>query len=401
MPKFHFIEKAITIQKLPWNKPLDTWTGTVPQVVELPRGESRHVVTFISLDNSLYALKVLPAGGGKQELELLRNAQELRLPTVTPYGLVLLDDGSEVLITRYLERSLPYLTLFKSPSLERYRQHLLDAMAGMLVQLHLAGFYWGDCSLSNTLFRRDAGILQAYLVDAECSEFFPGPLSADLRVKDLELMENNVQADLSFLASESSLPEGFSYYDSGALIRQKYHQLWDVVTKAETIGQGENYRINERMRQLNALGFSARDVQLAPSPMGDQLRLKISVTDRSYHRDRLMDMTGLRVEQMQARKLVNEIEELRARLSQERGQNVPIEAAAFYWLEQVYKPTMLELKPLAEQRQLQQDEANPVLNTDPVELYCQVLEHKWFLSERAQHDVGHQLALEDYIRQFG
>lgn len=53
-----------------------------------------------------------------------------------------------------------------SSSLERYRDHLLDAISGLLVQLHLAGTFWGDCSLSNTLFRRDAGALQAYLVDA-------------------------------------------------------------------------------------------------------------------------------------------------------------------------------------------------------------------------------------------
>jgi hypothetical protein len=35
------------------------------------------------------------------------------------------------------------------------------------------------------------------------------------------------------------------------------------------------------------------------------------------------------------------------------------------------------------------------------ELYCQVLEHKWYLSEQARQDVGHQAATEDFIRQFG
>jgi hypothetical protein len=31
------------------------------------------------------------------------------------------------------------------------------------------------------------------------------------------------------------------------------------------------------------------------------------------------------------------------------------------------------------------------------ELYCQVLEHKWFLSEREKKDVGLQRAIEDYM----
>ena len=40
----------------------------------------------------------------------------------------------------------------------------------LLVRLHLVGFWWGDVSLSNTLFRRDAGAFAAYLVDAETGE---------------------------------------------------------------------------------------------------------------------------------------------------------------------------------------------------------------------------------------
>ena len=36
----------------------------------------------------------------------------------------------------------------------------------LLVRLHLVGFYWGDVSLSNTLFRRDADAYAAYVVDA-------------------------------------------------------------------------------------------------------------------------------------------------------------------------------------------------------------------------------------------
>ena len=46
-------------------------------------------------------------------------------------------------------------------------------MASLLVDLHLAGVYWGDCSLANTLFRRSGDKIQAYLVDAETSEIHP------------------------------------------------------------------------------------------------------------------------------------------------------------------------------------------------------------------------------------
>jgi len=390
-----------TFKHLPWDLALETWPARTPQVVELPRGVSRHTVTFVNVDGALYALKCMPAGFGQTELAVLRQAEALRLPVVSAFGLVLLNDGTEVLVTRYLERSLPYRSVFMGSALVRYRQSLVDAMAGLLVRLHLGGFFWGDCSLSNTLFRRDAGILQAYLVDAECAAFFAAPLAPDLRLRDLEVMEQNVQLDLSELAADNCLPEGFNYYDTSAVIRRKYHQLWDVVNKLEIVQPGETYRITERIRQLNQLGFSARDAQLVPSPLGDQLRLKISVADRNYHRDQISDLTGMQVEEMQARTLMNEIEEQRARLARERGQAVPLDAAAFFWQEQIFKPLMSALTPLAEKRQSRQNEADPVLNADPTELYCQVLEHKWFLSERAHMDVGHQVALDDYLRQFG
>src|SRR5882672_4969589 len=161
---------------LPWHLPLAAWEGATERQVEMERGLSRHQVVFVEYGPAIYALKELPPAGAEREYTLLRGMEDRRLPAVTAAGharaRVEGPDGGEngVLITRYLDGSLPYRTLFMNQGLERYRDRLLDAMAGLLVRLHLAGFYWGDCSLSNTLFRRDAGELQAYMVDAETSD---------------------------------------------------------------------------------------------------------------------------------------------------------------------------------------------------------------------------------------
>jgi hypothetical protein len=40
-------------------------------------------------------------------------------------------------------------------------------------------------------------------------------------------------------------------------------------------------------------------------------------------------------------------------------------------------------------------------SNDLAELYCQVLEHKWFMSERAGRDVGIVPALDDYLARAG
>lgn len=386
---------APLLHDLPWNLPLDAWKGNSDRLEDVPRGLSRHPIVFINDSGVLYALKELRADIAEREYNALRQIENANLPVVYPVGFVTTatERGKTgILITRYLDRSLPYRTLFMQPSLARYRQHLLDAIAGLLVQLHLAGVYWGDCSLSNTLFRRDAGKLQAYLVDAETVEFYADYFPPTMRAQDLEIMEENINGDLMDLNASGLIPfldPQVPLEDTGAYIRLRYQSLWDEITREDLIDPAERYRIHERIRALNDLGFSVGDVELAAVNGGDQLRLRVLVTDRNFHRDQLYNLTGLDVEERQARKLVNEIQELKATLSRNKNRSTPMSVAAFHWLETFYLPTVESLSPLVD------------VHTPPAELYCQVLEHKWYLSERAQHDVGHQAAVEDYLKQFG
>ena len=80
---------------------------------------------------------------------------------------------------------------------------LLDALAGLLVRIHLAGFFWGDCSLSNTLFRRDAGALAAYVVDVETGEL-QEQLSDGQRRYDLEIAYENLSYEFFDVAAGSA-----------------------------------------------------------------------------------------------------------------------------------------------------------------------------------------------------
>jgi hypothetical protein len=382
---------------LPWQLPLTKWPGNCERLEEVYKGLSRHPVLFINYSGVLYALKELPGELAKKEYDLLLQMEELHLPVVTPVGFAFTQAANpgasqattSVLITRYLDRSLPYRSLFMTGSLKRYREHLLDAIAGLLVQLHLAGVYWGDCSLSNTLFRRDAGALRAYLVDAETAEVYLNRFPAASRFQDLQIMEDNVDGDLLDLATARLLARGVPISDTGEYIRLRYQRLWAEVSREETINPGEHYRIQERIRALNALGFSVGNVELVGGGDGGQLRLRVLVTDRNFHSDQLHDLTGLDVEEMQARKMMNEIQELKATLSQVNNRSTPLSAAAYHWLENIYQPTV----------ELLQSMIDP--QTSPAELYCQVLEHKWYLSEQARHDVGHRAATEDFLKQFG
>ena len=79
-------------------------------------------------------------------------------------------------MTRHLRFSLPYRSLFSHGLRADSLPSLVDALVVLLVRLHLAGFFWGDVSLSNVLFRRSAGEFAAYLVDAETGELRPQPV---------------------------------------------------------------------------------------------------------------------------------------------------------------------------------------------------------------------------------
>lgn len=369
---------------LPWETPLEEWDVVCERVESVPRGVSRHPVQFVNYDGNLFALKELPAGIAQREYDALIEMESRRLPVVRPVGIVLPhggEDGREVLITRHLSRSLPYVTLFDNPDPMRERERMLDAMAGLLVQLHLAGIWWGDCSLANTLFRRDTGALQAYLVDAETAEIQKS-LSDGMREHDLDIMEENVEGALADLAAMRGLliePIG----EIGSYIRARYESLWHEISREEVIDATESWRIQQRIRALNELGFSVRELNLREEDEG-RLMLRAIVADRHYHHDLLHSLTGIEAEEMQARQLVNEIQEYRISKSEDLHRSLSLSSAAYQWISDLFRPYSAEL--------LEMDNSG----LDAVDLYCELLDHKWYLSERAQRDVGHEATLKDF-----
>lgn len=371
---------------LPWHLPMARWREVSTRIVEVPRGVSRHEVLFLQYDRTLYAAKELPPDVGEREYDALRWLEQHELPAVHAAGHARVRrEGEEasLLFTRFLEYSIPFRTLFENAGLEQYRSRLLDAIAGLLVRLHLAGFFWGDCSLSNTLFKRDAGQLQAYLVDAETAEMHE-ELSQGQRQHDLELLQENVAGDLLDVAAMLGERREETLDRTPEEIRSRYEKLWSEIGRVDTLAPSESWRIHERIRSLNALGFTVGEVKLEATGDGSRLRMRAIVTDRDYDRDLLQDLTGLNAEDHQARLMVQEIQELRATLARSENRSVPLQVAAYRWLTERYQPTVRRVADHGE----------------PAELYCELLENKWYLSERAGHDVGMEVALEDYLKRF-
>ena len=369
---------------LPWDRPLEEWEHE--RIVELVRGISRHVVRFVNYDGAIYALKELPGRIAAREYGLLRHMAAESIPVVDAVGVVTARGGEldDVLITRHLDFSLPYRALFSGHGMPDLRSSLLNALGELLVRLHLSGFFWGDCSLSNTLFRRDAGALSAYLVDAETGEWH-ATLSDGQREYDLEVVEQNVAGELLDVEAETGLPSDFDPFETALGVRHVYDSLWSELTREETFGPDERYKIDERLQRLNALGFDVEEIQLVGDDDGFRLRLDPHVVEPGHHRRRLLMLTGLDAQENQARRMLNDLARFRAELERQHGGPVPESVAAYRWRAEVFEPAVAAVP-------------GELWNKLPAaEVFHQILEHRWHRSEASGTDVGLDAAVRSYV----
>jgi len=373
---------------LPLGTPLAEWDD--PRIVHVPRGISRHVVRFVQTADDLFAIKESPEHYVLREHSLLRALAEHGVPVVEAYGTVVdrTDDAGEALpgliITRYLPFSLPYRSLFTGRTLPELRTRLLDALAGLFVRLHLAGFYWGDCSLSNTLFRRDAGALAAYLVDAETGEMHE-TLSDGQRSYDLTIATENIVGELFDLQAAGYLDPRLDAIEAAQELAPRYEQLWDELTRDEVIGRDESYRITKRVQRLNNLGFDVSELAINSEAGGQRLRFETRVVEPGHHQRRVFALMGLHVQENQARTLLDDLARFRAKWSDGVGHPIPEDLAARRWLDQKFYGT-LALVPVEMRAKL-----------PDAELFHEISEHRYLLSERRGHDVGRLAAVASYV----
>jgi hypothetical protein len=388
-------EHAAGLLSLPWDQPLEDWTDE--RLLEVAhRGISRHVVRFVEADGHVYALKEIDERLARREYRLLGRLEELGMPAVSALGVcverptVAGEDGGgtpqdAVLVTRFLDYSMSYRYVFSHGHTQRPTVQLIDAMVELLVRLHLAGLFWGDCSLSNTLFRPNAGGIAAYLVDAETAELHPS-LTAGQRGFDIDYAAERVGGELFDLQAGGLLPDDVDPVEVAGELPRRYHALWEELTREELLQPDEQrYRVAERVDRINELGFDVDEIELKTTDDGVRLRVHTQVAETGRHRNRLYALTGLEVTENQARRLLNDLTSYRGYLEQKEGRSVPETVAGHRWRAEVYDKVMARIPESLADR------------LEPAEIFHEVLEHRWFLSERAGKDVGTTAAAKAYI----
>lgn len=388
---------------LPFGTRLEQWAEPNMHGV---LGLHRHVVRLIELGTDSYVLKELPDPLVEREYRLLRELDDAGLPTAEVVAAVTgrTEAGQEtdgMLVTRHIDYALPYRTLLSGRGLTipYLGDRMLDALVGLLVRLHLAGFFWGDCSLSNTLFRRDAGALSAYVIDMETGAHYDR-ISDGQRSHDLQIATESVAGGLLDLQAGGRLKADIDPWEVSSQIEERYEALWHELTDADDFAPGEAHKIGQRLDRLHELGFDVEEMEIFDEEDGQRFRYVPRVVEHGFHTDRLRALTGLETSENQARRMLADIRAFGHELNLERqakmdagepighgihGRFLPENVIAVRWLDDRFEPLMARIPP-------------ELFNKlEAAEIFHQLLEHRWFLSEEARIDISLDAALDTYL----
>jgi hypothetical protein len=381
-------EEIASVTGLPWHLPLEEWPED-PILAE-KRGISRHVVRLVRASNDpdaeVYAVKETVSEFANREYVILRQLSQMNAPCVEQVAVVegRTDTHGEELpcaiVTRFLPYSLPYRVLLSGAVTAHEITTMASGLALLLVRLHLLGFWWGDCSLSNTLFRRDAEGFAAYLVDAETGEFQKS-LSDGQREHDLEIVHFNVAAELEDLALSGVLYPGMDPVRAADAVIRRYRRIWAALKEPQLLDPKDRHAVERAMRQLHDLGFAVEEVAVTIDGDTQMLSFQPKLVAAGYHTQRLRELMGLETEELQAKRLLASFDRYRAR---ENKPTLTTQEMAKQWLTQVFE-TVISRVPAGLRGRVER-----------AQMFHEILENRWYLSEKVGYDVGLDEAADNY-----
>ena len=382
-------EEIAAVTGLPWHLSLEEWPED-PALAE-KRGISRHVVRLVRAtkdpDSQVYAVKETVSEFANREYKILRELNQLNAPCVEQIAVVegRTDKSGEelpcVIVTRFLPYSLPYRVLLSGSVTAHDITTMASALALLLVRLHLLGFWWGDCSLSNTLFRRDAEGFAAYLVDAETGEF-QKTLSDGQREHDLDIAMFNVAAELEDLSLSGVLYPGMDPVRAAEAVIRRYRRIWAALKERQLLDTKDRHAVERAMRVLHDLGFAVEEVSITIDGDTQMLSFQPKLVAAGYHTARLRELMGLDTEELQAKRLLASFDRYRAR---EEKSGASVSEMAKKWFLEVFEPTINRVPESMRGR------------VEHAQMFHEILENRWYLSEAQGVDVGLDYATDNYV----
>lgn len=384
-------EEIAAVTGLPWHQSLEEWPED-PELAE-KRGISRHVVRLVRAtkdpNSQVYAVKETVSEFANREYKILRELSHMHAPCVEQIAVVegrSDENGGELpcaIVTRFLPFSLPYRVLLAGSVTAHDITTMASALALLLVRLHLLGFWWGDCSLSNTLFRRDAEGFAAYLVDAETGEF-QKTLSDGQREHDLDIAMFNVAAELEDLALSGTLSPVMDPVRAAETVIRRYRRIWAALKERQLLDPNDRHAVERAMRALHDLGFAVEEVSITIDGDTQMISFQPKLVAAGYHAARLRELMGLETQELQAKRLLASFDRYRAR---EEKTGASVTEMAKSWFIEVFESIINRVPEEMRGR------------VEHAQMFHEILENRWYLSEQKGIDVGLEFATENYITQ--
>ena len=370
---------------LPWGTPLEDWPPD--QLVALPRGLSRHVVRFVRLGEAVYAVKEIAENAALREYGLLRQLERREMPAVEAVAVVSgrVDDRA----IRWTRPSSPGTCSSRCPTARcSPRRCAATRPTGCSTPSPRCSCGCTPPGSTGATARSPTRCSGATPVRSRRTSSMPRPASCTARCRTV-----SVGTTSSWPAPTS--PVSCSTWKPAASCtprstRSRPRTWWPRATAtcgrscsgSETFDTGERYRIDQRIRRLNELGFDVAELNIVTDIDGRTVQLEPKVVDAGHHSRRLLRLTGLDVEENQARRLLNDLDAYRA-AKDVQGESEEI--VAHRWVDDSFEPVV---------RAVPKDLRGKL---EPAEIFHEVLEHRWFLSEREGRDVGLLPAARSYV----
>jgi hypothetical protein len=387
---------------LPWEAGLEEWPALGVQTVYMRRGESRHLVSFVEAGGRRYAVKETSPEMAQQEITQLQEVRRRGIYALEPVGVVVapgplvavgvvagvtqyVSGDRGYCITRLAQQVIPQALLYRYPFTQPNRRTLWNAIVALLVKLHAHGVFWGDPSLANVLIDLSHHQVRAMLSDAETVEFFPAPLDERRAQQDLEALQE------SLLWTGEDIRQARGFEDAPSLI-----------TEEDTAYISQHYAALRRARgwaQLQHLGYAIRDLRWQDDPPFEHTHPAGSTSHPSeassqaetarprWYQERIQELLGITIPLAFAQQFYRHLITHKWLMSERAQMEVSLEDAAQDWYKRYHLPAITLLRTYFPSE------------SDSLEVYLGVLEHKWDLSVQAGFEVSLEEAALDYALQ--
>jgi hypothetical protein len=355
---------------LPWQSPLETWQDKNVRLLNVKSGLSRHVVRFVHANGHQFAIKETSEESSKRELENYIRLAQLGIPTLAPVGVVIRNDGAEIistrigqqrherftgyLVTELMEKVVPDSFLYKRAFTKENRERIWDAVIRLFVEMHSRGVYWGDASLANMLinFSKETvphlgfrTSLKAVLADAETVEIHPS-LTDSLRLADVEFFLESMQWTEEDLRASGVVRDRVVTEDAQREFLEQYKERYAVEQEMKSFELVTNIDVDQLLGNFDVKGYG--------------------------------------------RILLKHINEHKWYLSERHKKEIALEMAAEDWYREVFQPVCNVF--------IQYHYSEYFPEKTAASLYVEIMARKYLMSEQAGKDVGVIAAARDYVK---